>query len=217
MVSIVFKKNPQIIDYDTLINKFLELHTAETIILRLHKEGVIKHYKDKCIDLSDFMTLINSAFVNISILPTKDQYAQVFKRLDPINEKISYRQYQHFVARYIGKSEDRSFNTVFEEPPSKLSHFVKKTISNSPELVRDKGIAGTIFSSLKSVYDNFDRLNQGVERNIFEEFLKSAFGGVKKQNIDHIIWSIYRVDKNQDSKINIFEAVSISLFRLLTC
>ena len=116
-LSNVFSSSQEYVEYDTLINRLLEIHTTETILLRLHKQGVLKSHRERTLDFQDFVVLLNTAFINVSVLPTKDQYMTVFNRISTSEAgtgRISYRQYQHFVARYFGKSEDKSFSTSFE-------------------------------------------------------------------------------------------------------
>lgn len=73
----------------------------------------MKNYRERTLDLNDFVNLVSSAFVNVSVLPSKKQFVTVFNRMES-SGKITYRQYQHFASRYFGKSEGHSFNTTFE-------------------------------------------------------------------------------------------------------
>ena len=68
------------------------------------------------LDVDDFTLLINTAFKYLPVLPTKQHYMDVFDKISNYSrDMITFRECQHFIAKYLGKCDSRSFNTAFDK------------------------------------------------------------------------------------------------------
>lgn len=66
------------------------------------------------LDLEDFIVIINTAFKYLPVLPSRQHYIDTFAKISSSpRELVTFREYQHFVAKYLGKCDSRSFSTVF--------------------------------------------------------------------------------------------------------
>ena len=149
------------------------------------------------LDLEDFIVLINSAFIYLPALPTKQHYLEIFGRISSTgNDLITFREYQHFVAKYLGKCDSRSFSTAFEGAPQKY-----KRQANSRN-AKDKSLTTSLIAAFKESYDKVDISQEGITRDLYEQYIVSLFGRENRKDIDYLLWTAYRTDQDSDGRIN---------------
>lgn len=198
MLDSVYTKGQQSFEYDYIVNKFLELHASEIILIRCLKQGVLKHGEKRMLDVDDFSVLINTAFKYLPVLPTKQHYIDTFAKISTTSrDLITFREYQHFVAKYLGKCDSRSFNTPFDKIKPETPHRSTNSRNN-----KDKPLVDGFSRAFREFYTKVDQSGQGMDKAVMEKFITSVFGKENKKDIDYLLWTVFRVDQDSDGKVS---------------
>ena len=168
----------------------LELYFANIILLRLHRAKKFARWAELLISFEEFVHLVELATGWLTLKHNNALLVGVFKLIDTNGDGfISYREFMAFIRKYLG---GRVCNEDFVDP------FDNK---NDPT---EEEFYGFIWTELRALYKHYTKgahLTRTELKHLVNEVLKEY----KKSDMDYIFLNMFRVDPNEDAKIEFEE------------